>query len=602
MATILVVDDRPMNRDFLVTLLGYYGHTLDDAADGVEALAKVRERRPDLVITDLLMPNMDGEEFIRRLRADPGTKDLPAIIYTATYRAREARAIADRVGVRIVLAKPAEPQAIVAAVAEALGEATPAAQAVSVPSAARPEMVALGRGVAGQLDSVQSINHRLTHLLANAVRLAEDQAKSLTQVRELEGALQNVQTLGLRLTGLVELGLEMASARDPGELVKLFCRALQDILSSRQAGVVVMGGHGDQLRHYFGRGLEPGAGERVAREIAECALAKKFRGAGDGNRIVIGVKRGDETGLPASHPPVDHFLACPITAHAKPIGWLYVANRLGKGSFSTDDERVAMALGAQFATAWDSLALYGDLESLVAQRTRQLEASNRELESFSYSVSHDLRAPLRAIDGFTRLVIDDHAANLAPEGLRLLNVVRDQTRKMSALIDDLLELARVGRRELGLNPVKLDELVRNCWSELPVAEAGRKVELVVGELPVWNGDRILLKQLFVNLLSNALKYTRKQAAARVEVGAERRGAEQVVFVRDNGAGFDMALAQKLFGVFQRMHAQEDYPGTGVGLAIVRRVAERHGARVWAEAILDHGATFYVAFPLAPAVA
>jgi light-regulated signal transduction histidine kinase (bacteriophytochrome) len=148
--------------------------------------------------------------------------------------------------------------------------------------------------------------------------------------------------------------------------------------------------------------------------------------------------------------------------------------------------------------------------------------------------------------------------------------------------------------------VKLGDFVRNCWSEQSAQRAGRSVELVVGDLPVWNGDPILLKQLFLNLLSNALKYTAKRAAARVEIGAERRGAEQIVFVRDNGAGFDMAKAQKLFGAFQRLHTQEEYRGTGVGLAIVRRVAERHGARVWAEAAPERGATFYIGFPALPA--
>jgi light-regulated signal transduction histidine kinase (bacteriophytochrome) len=213
-------------------------------------------------------------------------------------------------------------------------------------------------------------------------------------------------------------------------------------------------------------------------------------------------------------------------------------------------------------------------------------------------VSHDLRAPLRAIDGFTRIVLEAHAARLPPEGQRHLGLVRDQTQKMAALIDDLLELARIGRRELGRHPLTLGDFVRNCLRELQPELEGRNVEWVIGELPTLNADPILLKQLFLNLLSNALKYTRKRDGARIEIGAERRGAEQVVFVRDNGAGFDMAHAEKLFVVFQRLHAEEEYSGTGIGLAIVRRVAERHGARVWAEATPGRGATFYIAFPAA----
>ena len=601
MAHILIVDDRPMNRDFLVTLLGYYGHTLADAADGVEALARVRERKPDLVITDLLMPNMDGEEFARRLRADKSTKDMPVIFYTATYRAREARAIADRVGVRQILSKPCEPKVIVAAVVEALGAPKPAQAppAPDVSGAPELEVMTLGKHVAKQLDTVQVLNLRLASLLENAVQIAEQQGKSLSAVRTLENALQNVQSLSLRLTGLVELGVDLARAHEPRELMELFCRAMQDILSAHYAGAVVMGGEGEPLRQFAAHGLDEETHARVAGEIASCPAARKVLGQGGAGKSVIGVNPTDATGLPASHPPVKNFLACPIAAHDKAIGWMYVANRLGYESFTTDDERIAMALGAQFAIAWDSLGLYTDLERLVAQRTRQLEASNRELEAFSYSVSHDLRAPLRAIDGFTRMVLDDQASKLSPEGLRQLGVVREQTQKMGALIDDLLDLARVGRREIGLHPVKLADLVRNCWSELHAEQEGRKLDLVVGELPIWNADPILLKQLFLNLLSNALKFTGKRAVARIEIGADRRGAEQVVFVRDNGAGFDMSKAEKLFAVFQRLHAQEEYPGTGIGLAIVRRVAERHGARVWAEAAPDRGATFYVAFPAAP---
>ncbi len=238
----------------------------------------------------------------------------------------------------------------------------------------------------------------------------------------------------------------------------------------------------------------------------------------------------------------------------------------------------------------------------VTERKRfdqALREKNAELESFSYSVSHDLRAPLRAIDGFSRMVMEEEAGRLSAQGQRHLGLVREQAHKMAALIDDLLDLARVGRRELGLHPVKLDDFVQNCLRELGPELTSRKVQWIIGELPTVNGDPILLKQLCLNLLSNALKYTSKREAARIEIGAERRGNEQILYVRDNGVGFDMVHAEKLFRVFQRLHAQEDYAGSGIGLAIVRRVAERHGGRVWADAAPDCGATFYVAFPATP---
>jgi signal transduction histidine kinase/CheY-like chemotaxis protein len=597
LAHILIVDDRALNREVLVNLLGYLGHTLAEAADGIEGLARVAERKPDLIITDLLMPNMDGETFVRRLRADPVTNKLPVIISTATYRMREATRIAKRNGVLYVLAKPSEPEAVLAAVANALSpaaRASPSEAPVGDP-ASQPVFDASGKGTVERVDAVKGLGLRLAHLLDDAVQVAETQAKSHTAARELEDVLQEVQSLSLRLAGLVELGLDFAKARDSGELTELFCRALQDILSSRYAGVVVLGDQGKGIRHFAARGLDAATRACVELGIADCPAAMGVFGQGGAETAAISVPPLSAAGLPAAHPPVENFIACAVVGRSKAIGWLYVADRLGEEAYNADDARIVMALAAQFASAWDSLALHRELERLVAERTRSLAISNRELEAFSYSVSHDLRAPLRAIEGFSRIVLEEHAAELPPEGRQHLAVVCEQTQKMAALIDDLLALAQVDRREIGAQPLELGDFVRNCLRELPAETEGRKVEWIVGELPTWTGDPILIKQLFMNLLSNAVKFTRHCATARIEIGAERRGDEQLVYVRDNGAGFDMVYADKLFIAFQRLHTQEDFPGSGIGLAIVRRAAERHEARVWAESILGQGATFYVAF-------
>ncbi len=601
MAHILLLDDRALNREFLATLLGYYGHTLAEAADGVEGLARVGERKPDLVITDLLMPNMDGEEFVRRLRSDPATKDLPVIIYTATYRVREAREIADRISVRRVLAKPSEPKDIVAAVAEALGESAPAAEppAPGKRGAPKPGVAAPGKGVVEQLDAIESLNLRLAHLLESAVQIAEEQAKSLTAVRALENALQYVQSLSLRLTGLVELGLDLAKARDPRELIDLFCRALQDILSSHYAGVVVIGGNGESLLQFAARGLDDATRARVAREIADCPAAKRVLVEGGAGRLVIGVNPTDVTGFPASHPPVKNFLAYPVAAHDKTIGWLYVADRLGDESFSTDDEHIVMALAAQFAIAWDGLAMYTGLERLVAERTRQLELSNRELEAFSYSVSHDLRAPLRHINGYVEMLGEDAESTLSSEAKRYLQVIADASRQMGQFIDHLLEFSRMGRTELRETRVDLNDLVRETMAHLETETRDRHIAWTIPALPSVKGDPAMLKQVLANLLGNAVKYSRQRDPAQIEIGQTgEEDGQFIFFVRDNGAGFDMKYADKLFGVFQRLHRAEEFEGTGVGLANVRRIIARHGGRVWAEAAPDQGATFY--FTLKPA--
>lgn len=241
--------------------------------------------------------------------------------------------------------------------------------------------------------------------------------------------------------------------------------------------------------------------------------------------------------------------------------------------------------------------LNAGLEQRVAERTAQLEAANRELEAFSYSVSHDLRAPLRAVDGFSQAVIDDFGPLLPEEGVRYLETIRASTQRMGALIDDLLAFARLNRLDLNRKAVDPDALVRASLDDLGFPWANRKVDVRIGALPACTGDPVLLRQVWMNLLSNALKYTRKRERAWVEVGCTRTGEGDTFHVRDNGTGFDMRYAQKLFGVFQRLHRQEEYEGTGVGLAIVQRIVQRHGGRVWAEAAVDRGATFY--FTLGP---
>ena len=228
----------------------------------------------------------------------------------------------------------------------------------------------------------------------------------------------------------------------------------------------------------------------------------------------------------------------------------------------------------------------------MIQRTAELEAANRELEAFSYSVSHDLRAPLRAVDGFSQAVLEDFGPQLPGEGLRQLQTIRESAQRMGDLIDDLLAFARLSRQPLSKQTVLTGTLVRTTLADLNARQEERPAKIDIGELPSCDGDPALLKQVWVNLLSNALKYTRKREHAVVEIGCAEQAGANVFFVRDNGTGFDMQYADKLFGVFQRLHRAEDYEGTGVGLAIVQRIVHRHGGRVWAEAALDRGATFY----------
>jgi len=241
--------------------------------------------------------------------------------------------------------------------------------------------------------------------------------------------------------------------------------------------------------------------------------------------------------------------------------------------------------------------LNAELENRVIERTAQLEAANKELEAFSYSVSHDLRAPLRAINGFSRILADLLVLDGADDARRYLGVIRDNAQQMGRLIDDLLSFSRLSRQPLKKLPLSPAELIDQVLVTLSVEQQERKIDLIRGDLPTCLGDSSLLKQVWMNLISNALKFTRDSNPARIEIGSESQPGEIIFFVKDNGTGFDMRYVDKLFGVFQRLHRPEDFEGTGVGLAIVQRIIRRHGGRVWAESELGKGASFYFSLPV-----
>jgi PAS domain S-box-containing protein len=232
----------------------------------------------------------------------------------------------------------------------------------------------------------------------------------------------------------------------------------------------------------------------------------------------------------------------------------------------------------------------------LRRRSAELVAANKELEAFAYSVSHDLRVPLRAVDGFSSMLEKKYREALGDEGRRLIGVIRDSAQKMGRLIDDILAFSRIGRREVARQKVDMKALVRAMYEELAPNRAGRNIQFEVGDIPPAMGDPSMLQQVWVNLISNAIKFTRHAASARIEVGAMASELETTYFVRDNGVGFDMQYYGKLFGVFQRLHGVEEFEGTGIGLAIVHRIVVRHGGRVWAEGRVGEGATFFFSLP------
>ena len=305
-------------------------------------------------------------------------------------------------------------------------------------------------------------------------------------------------------------------------------------------------------------------------------------------------------------------MVVPFRVQERVIGVLNIENP-ELDAISPRQQRVLAAFAERAALALENVRLVESLETAVAkvqqlnfvleervlertealeERTAQLEAANKELETFSYSVSHDLRAPLRAINGFSTILMESYASHMPTDAQHFLNRVREGAQRMTQLVDDLLSFSRISRKDLNKRYISPVDLVHEVLDELQGEQVGREIELVIGHLPDCHADPSLLRQVYANLIGNAFKFTRQKSPAHIEIGAQVDNDETVYFVRDNGAGFDMQYGNKLFGVFQRLHTAEEFEGTGIGLANVHRIVTRHGGRIWAEAAVGQGAAFY----------
>ncbi|HTV55115.1 MAG TPA: PAS domain S-box protein [Terriglobia bacterium] len=700
MATVLIADDRPLNRQYLVTLLGYFGHRLVEASNGEVALRLARAERPGLVISDMVMPVMDGPELVSRLQNDGELAKVPVILYSATYNLRQAEAMARQVGAFGVLPKPSEPEVILKMVHAALGLPEPA--------------------------------------VAPAIEARDMTGASLTS--QFPEQLADFQAISYRLSAIIEMSLEMAAEREPERLLGLLAHSARKLIGAKYAAVGLLTDDGQKIRVF----LSSGAGETSgcgANGTGSVPFAPKLIEAPPSNSILANLLKdrqvmrlrkipSEDLGLAVTFAPGHSQLECllgvPLGAPSGLAGWLLLGDKLGAGEFSGEDARVIATLASHGVLAYERLderrhaaeelrksqatletvfesapdafvasdvegrikklnaqaeQIFGysrvelvgqHVDILVPQRLRSkhsgdrqdyhhnphhrhmgsgielvgrrkdgtefpadimlspiqteqgnlvlsvvrdltkrkqaedrilrlnqelkqrvadLETANQSLEAFSYSVSHDLRTPLRSIEGFSRILSEDHGPRLDREVQRLLGMIASNARKMASLIEDLLSFSRVSRSQIRKSALDMKSLAESVVEQLRAAEPARQIAITIQPMPAARGDLPMLRQVYANLISNAWKFTRDKTDAAIEIGSYPNGERNVYFVKDNGAGFNMEYAQKLFGVFQRLHSDREFEGAGIGLALVRRIIQRHGGEVWGQGNVGVGATF-----------
>ncbi len=535
-AKVLIVDDDSANLWLLKSLVEGQGWEALEAENGKIALEKARAENPDLIVTDILMPVMDGYTLCREIKADERLKDIPFVFYTATYTQQKDERFALDLGADLFLVKPQEPEALGSILAQLL------AQNKKVRGGAE-------RPLGEEMEFFRRYNEILFGKLEKKMADLEAANRDLRALEEkYRLSFENITDVVF----IVDANLTIASMSP--SIAKILGHTPEAFLR-RPVG---------DLR----RIMAQESFERAAADISSVLAGRSVPMtvytfiANDGS-----IRYGE--------------VSCsPVRRDEAIIGMISIARDITERKKAEDEIR----------------RLNEELERRVRERTMQLEASNEELKTFSYSVSHDLRAPLRIIDGFSETLLEDYTDKLDDQAKDYLNRVRRAAQRMRQLIEDLLKLSRVTRLEFRREKIDLSALVRAaadlCRQNRPRPEIALRIQ---DGVTAW-GDANLLRIALTNLLENAWKFTGRSDCPRIEFGMTFRDGEPVYCVRDNGVGFDMAQVGKLFGAFQRLHSPEDFPGTGIGLATVRRIVALHGGRVWAEGEPGKGAAFYFTLP------
>ena len=559
-ARILIVDDNPTNMKLAADVLGSAGCAVRKAGDAEEAQVFLANELPDLILMDIALPGMDGLSLTRKLKADERFRRIPIVALTASaMKGDDKKALA--AGCQGYITKPIDTRRFAQQVLAFLPFDTPITGSReherAMPVRNTPMTVLVVDDSAGNRKLLRA---NLEHEGYGVLEAAN--GREALEVLDRERADAVISDILMPLMDGYRLCREIrASSRPYATLPLVLCTATYDSPRDRELAEAV--GADDYL-------VRPAPIAVIVRAIQEAR--KKAR-------------------TPAQQ----------AVSSLEEVDVLQQYNAALVRKLEERNAQLQNALAELQASQLKLVELNRYLELRVEQRTAAFDAANKEIESFSYSVAHDLRAPLRHIVGFADLLRESAAERLTGEDHVFVDKIMSAATRMDQLITDLLSFAQAARTELTIGPVNLEDVLDDALGTLHSEIRGREIQWKREPLPEVRGDASLLCQVYVNLISNAIKYTRPRSPAIIEIGYRAgRSQEVVLYVRDNGVGFDMSRGKQLFGVFQRLHSASEFEGTGIGLANVQRIVARHGGRVWAEAAVDRGAAFFFTLPPANA--
>jgi signal transduction histidine kinase len=530
-AKLLIVDDEAAQMTALCRTLEDEGYATTGFTSPKKALAALNEQEFDLILTDLMMPEMDGIALLTTAQAID--RNLVAIVMTG-HSAVETAVQAMKAGALDYIQKPFKLRNVLPVLTRAL--------------------------------------------TVRRLRMENIQLRQAIAIHELCTAF--IQ--GLNRRSVADRVADVAFQQSTNGRVAVL------ILSEDRRFLNVIAVRGSNAHQLEGKGIPYNT---AIKEWGQ-HMCERFADIGTWTQMDFSFDYADKDFSAA--------ISMPMLAGGELVGILNFSAGTPTSTITLGQLKTLSILAGTAASAIEVATLLEqlreaneNLEKRVAQRTAQLELANNELEAFSYSVSHDLRAPLRAMLGYSDLLLQDVGNQLPLESRRTLEGIGTAGHRMSELISDLLKLSQLSREPVVLKSVSIEILVKDVLKELQRDHPNRSIDIQVDSLPGCMGDESLLRQVFVNLLTNAYKFTKHTPVARIDIGAHEEGSETVYFVRDNGAGFDMAHAKRLFGVFQRLHSSSDFEGTGIGLSIVQRIVQRHEGHIWAAGEVGKGATFYL---------